>query len=487
MTDVKYHLGSRADVDIDRDGIVDVQMMLLPNPSHLEMVNPVVMGAVRSMQDTAGDPDDAFDEAMALLVHGDASFAGQGIVSESLNLGNLDAYTVGGAIHVIANNQLGFTTEPNESYSGQYSSDVARGYEMPVVHVNADDIEACALAAKMAVAYRFEFHKDFVIDLVGYRRHGHNENDEPRFTQPKVYQLLKDHPTLRQKWAMDLAADGVVTAEDIESLVSDTYRVLSTAMNAVDGSGATEERELPEDLGLRPEPMAGEEYTDTAVAREALLDLNRNINYIPEQLDLHTTVERVFERRREAVESDEASIDWAHAEALALGSIMQDGIGVRLTGQDTARGTFSQRHAVVWDQSSGERYVPLSNVEKCQLLGLQQPTVRSRADRVRARIQRLLRRYARNLGSTVRRLRQQRPKRNRRNDRFSTGEMGATFGPGAPVAARLRRSRTESLARASRTLSRSGIKRQHANRLSDHICTVFPFAEDGSGDAQGSG
>ena len=186
----------------------DIQLRLLPNPSHLEMVGPVVLGAVRAEQDAGLDGDDPQLEAMALLIHGDAAFAGQGIVAESLNLVNLDGYSVGGAIHVIANNQLGFTTEPREGYSGQYCSDIARGYEIPVVHVNAEDLEACSLVAKMAVSYRLRFRKDFVIDLVGYRRHGHNENDEPRFTQPTTYEEVAKRPTLREQWAERLIREG---------------------------------------------------------------------------------------------------------------------------------------------------------------------------------------------------------------------------------------------------------------------------------------
>ena len=238
MTDVKYHLGSRADVDVNQDGSTDIQLRLLPNPSHLEMVAPVVLGAVRAEQDSAAEGDDPQLEAMALLIHGDAAFAGQGIVAESLNLVNLEGYKVGGAIHVIANNQLGFTTEPQDGYSGQYCSDIARGYEIPVVHVNAEDIEACALVAKMAVSYRLKFRKDFVIDLVGYRRHGHNENDEPRFTQPTTYERLVNHPTLREQWANRLIDEEVVSQHQAERYETATLDALNGAMKSLNGSGA---------------------------------------------------------------------------------------------------------------------------------------------------------------------------------------------------------------------------------------------------------
>lgn len=363
MTDVKYHLGSRADVDVNQDGSTDILLRLLPNPSHLEMVDPVVLGAVRATQDEAPDENDPHLEAMGLLIHGDAAFAGQGVVAESLNLVNLDGYSVGGAIHVIANNQLGFTTQPNEGYSGQYCSDIARGYEIPVVHVNADDLEACSLAAKMAVSYRLKFRKEFVIDLIGYRRHGHNENDEPRFTQPVTYGELEQHPTLREQWARRLIAEEVVSEQEVDELVAETFEALSTAMNAVDGSGRGTNRQAPADLGLSPEPMQGMEYPETSIDEQRLIRLNAQITSLPVDFKVHPTVARAFGRRAQAVEDEEPNIDWAHAEALALGSVLQDGIAVRLTGQDCARGTFSQRHAVIWEQNTGRQYSPLEQVE----------------------------------------------------------------------------------------------------------------------------
>ena len=363
MTDVKYHLGSRADVDIDQDGSTDIQIRLLPNPSHLEMVDPVVLGAVRASQDAIDDGTDPHLEAMAVLIHGDAAFAGQGIVAESLNLVNLEGYSVGGAIHVIANNQLGFTTKPNEGYSGQYCSDIARGYEIPVVHVNAEDLEACALVAKMAISYRLKFRKEFVIDLVGYRRHGHNENDEPSFTQPVTYEKLKSHPTIREKWAKRLIDEEVISHDEDKSYVKATSDALNAAMKAVDESGAGTKRQEPADLGLTPEPMHGETFTETSVDRERIFKLNDQLCNLPDDFDLHPTVKRVFSRRAQVFENDERGIDWAHAETLALGSVMQDGIAVRLTGQDSSRGTFSQRHAVVWERETGRAHCPLEHIE----------------------------------------------------------------------------------------------------------------------------
>ena len=363
MTDVKYHLGSRADVDVNQDGSTDIQLRLLPNPSHLEMVAPVVLGAVRAEQDAVAEGDDPQLEAMALLIHGDAAFAGQGIVAESLNLVNLEGYKVGGAIHVIANNQLGFTTEPHDGYSGQYCSDIARGYEIPVVHVNAEDIEACALVAKMAVSYRLRFRKDFVIDLVGYRRHGHNENDEPRFTQPTTYEKVASHPTLREQWAERLIDEEVVSQHQVQMYETSTIDALTSAMESLDGSGEGTRRQEPADLGLSPEPMQGEEYFESPIDEDKLTRLNRTLSTIPEDFKLHPTVARVFERRAEVISDSKPGIDWAHAETLAIGSVLQDGVAVRLTGQDCARGTFSQRHAVVWEDGTGRTYCPLQKVE----------------------------------------------------------------------------------------------------------------------------
>ena len=363
MTDVKYHLGSRADVDVNQDGATDIQISLLPNPSHLEMVSPVVLGAVRAAQDASSEDDDPHLESMALLIHGDAAFVGQGIVAESLNLVSLDGYAVGGAIHVIANNQLGFTTEPHDGYSGQYCSDIARGYEIPVAHVNAEDLEACALVAKMAVSYRLRFRKDFVIDLVGYRRHGHNENDEPRFTQPIMYEKIANHLTLREQWAERLIKEEVVSQEEADEYVTATFDALNAAMDAVEGSGAGTKLQEPADLGLVPEPMQGEEYFESPLHEESLIMLNEKISKVPHDFKLHPTVERVLSRRAKALQAIESGIDWAHAEALAIGSVMQEGVAVRLTGQDCLRGTFSQRHAVVWEAGTGRTYCPLQKIE----------------------------------------------------------------------------------------------------------------------------
>lgn len=359
MTDVKYHMGARINRDVNGDGAADIALVLLPNPSHLELVNPVVVGAVRALQDRAANGDRE-SEAMGVIVHGDAAFAGQGIVAETLNLAGLPGYSTGGTIHVIVNNQLGFTTEPEEGYSTEHASDLARGFDVPIVHVNGDDVEACVAAAKLAVAYRQRFHKDFLIDLVGYRRFGHNENDEPSFTQPLMYNRIAEHPTVRSIWASTLAAEEVVSSDDADRMVADSFDLLQREADSALG----DDKEIVQptvDAG-NGNGNGGPDYGDiqTSVPSEDLRRLNELLATPPEGFGIHPRVARVIQRRREALD-DGGRFDWAHAESLAFGAILSDGRAVRLTGQDTQRGTFSQRHAVLHDYKTGDRWVPLKD------------------------------------------------------------------------------------------------------------------------------
>lgn len=365
MTDVKYHLGSRTGFDVNRDGTTDMVLRLLPNPSHLEMVTPAVLGAVRAVQDSAANVE-PYKSAMALLIHGDAAFAGQGIVSESLNLMNLDGYSVHGAVHVIANNQIGFTTDAIDAFSGSYASDVARGYEIPVVHVNADDVVACATAAKMAVSYRTRFKRDFVIDLVGYRRYGHNENDDPRITHPTLYRSVDAQPTIREKWAQELIDDGLLTSDDATELVASTARSMDTVRAKIEASGTVQHHEVPSDLGLMEEPEGGAEYADTAVDENIMREVNARITSLPDGFATHSTVSRIYDRRRNAFDKGAPPIDWSHAELLAFGTVLNEGINIRLTGQDCVRGTFSQRHAGVVEANTGETHFPLGSIESAK-------------------------------------------------------------------------------------------------------------------------
>ena len=358
--DVKYHQGA----DAHYSGMAgDISVSLLPNPSHLELVNPVVVGAVRATQDfdgkDGGSPIPAFDKAMGILIHGDAAFAAEGVVPETLNLGQLSGYSVGGVIHIVANNQIGFTAEAHESYSTVYSTDVARGFDIPIVHVNADDVEGCMGIMRLAFAYRQRFHKDFLVDIVGYRRYGHNEGDEPSFTQPIAYKKISEHPTVRSIWADILIKEGLLTSEEAKGMVADTNDRLQDALNTVQSM----EREAPT---VQPKPILEEDgpVLPTAVDGEKLKRLNEELHVIPEGFALNPKLERPLLRRREALEG--GRIDWAHAEALSFASLLSDGVPIRITGQDTERGTFTQRHAVFHDVDKGSKFTPLASLPSSQ-------------------------------------------------------------------------------------------------------------------------
>jgi 2-oxoglutarate dehydrogenase E1 component len=353
--DVKYHSGARR--ALEGGEAVNLMVSLAPNPSHLEAVDPVVEGMARAAGtevDRPGPP--RFDPVRTLpvLIHGDASFPGQGVVAETLNLFRLPGYHTGGTIHVIANNQLGFTTEPEDSRSTIYASDLARGFRIPIVHVNADHPEACLEAARLALAYRVRFHKDFVIDLVGYRRYGHNEGDEPSFTQPVMYRKIAGHPTVRQLWVKTLLERGLIQEGLAESLVRKHLDHIQRVYESLEA-----ERQLVEPVPEPPPPGAARHAT-TAVPAEQLRRLNAGLLEVPEGFAINRKLERARERRRQALDDlDQKTIDWAMAEELALASILEDGIAIRLTGQDVERGTFSQRHAVFYDVNTNRPFVPL--------------------------------------------------------------------------------------------------------------------------------
>ncbi len=353
--DVKYHLGARRAI---RDGQpVDLVVSMPPNPSHLEAVNPVVEGMARAagtFTDEPGAPRFNHIVSLPLLIHGDAAFSGQGIVAETLNLSRLPGYQTGGTIHIIANNQLGYTTLPEAGRSTLYASDLAKGFKIPIVHVNADDPEACIEVARLACTYRAAFKKDFLIDLISYRRYGHNEGDEPSFTQPRMYEIIDKHPTVRQQWADTLRERGMIEGDWPDKLVKEHLEHLQEILESL---------EPAEDLALKqpePPPRGAARQVQTAVSLERLQALNQALAQPPDDFNLNSKLKRVMKRRRQALaEPDEANIDWATAEALALASILADGIAIRMTGQDVARGTFSQRHAVLHDVESGQMLIPL--------------------------------------------------------------------------------------------------------------------------------
>ena len=361
MRDVKYHKG--AVTSIPRANGRALLLQMRSNPSHLELVDPVILGDVRASQDNMshpGEPRHHWDYAFGILIHGDASFAGQGIVPETLNLSLLPGYRTGGTIHIIANNQIGFTTEPHEQHSTEYSSDVARGYDMPVVHVNGDDVEACLMVARLALAYRQAFHKDIVIDLIGYRRFGHNEGDEPSFTQPLLYDAIARHPTVRAQWAERLVAEGLVTPQEVEAMAQRVRATLQEALDSVKDADISHEPppQIPDRVGQAT-------AAPTAVPQETLRRLQEEMDRLPDGFVLNPRLERPLKRRKDALVEGKG-IDWAHAEALAFASVLADGTSIRLTGQDTERGTFSQRHAVLHDAKTNARFVPLQALPSAQ-------------------------------------------------------------------------------------------------------------------------
>jgi 2-oxoglutarate dehydrogenase E1 component len=358
--DVKYHHGARGKRTVK--GVGELNITLAPNPSHLEFVNPVVIGIARAKQyerlTREALPD--FDSVVPILVHGDAAFAAEGVVAETLNLARLDAYRVGGTVHIIVNNQVGFTTAPRDGRSTSYSSDLAKGYGIPIIHVNADDPEACLGAIRLAMAFRREFHDDFVIDLVGYRRHGHNEGDEPAYTQPVMYEKIAEHPTVQEVYSTRLIEEGVVTDEIVAEMRAAITQELREAQDNVRDHDPVRDDEPDEEREIPVIPET------TGVALDVLERINKATVDLPEGFSPHPKLWRQLGRRA-SVFSPNRAIDWGHAETLAFGSLLMEGIPIRLTGQDVQRGTFSHRHAVLHDAETGEQFVPLADIGEGRL------------------------------------------------------------------------------------------------------------------------
>ncbi|HEY9228472.1 MAG TPA: 2-oxoglutarate dehydrogenase E1 component [Gemmatimonadaceae bacterium] len=353
--DVKYHMGYQGVRDVPGAGPVELE--LVPNPSHLEVVNPVVAGVARARQRVKGAAPNTRDEmsVLPIVIHGDASFAGEGIVPETLNMALLNGYRVGGSMHIIANNQVGFTTDPIDARSTHYASDPAKGYEIPIVHVNADDAEACLQAVRLGIAYRQRFNKDFLIDLVGYRRHGHNEADQPAFTQPMMYKIITDHPSPRAVFAARLVRERVATEADVAKADTDlSERLTKIYQEMKKGTPDT----TGDDAGAQKTFVAT--VAETNVRTERLVSLNEQLLTWPSTFKLHPTMQRTLPRRRDALGS--GAIDWGHAESLAFASLLIEGTSVRITGQDAERGTFSHRQAVLHDVNTGQTYSPLANL-----------------------------------------------------------------------------------------------------------------------------
>jgi 2-oxoglutarate dehydrogenase E1 component len=360
--DVKYHLGA-AGTRTTLAG--EITVTLASNPSHLEAVDPVVEGRARAEQTDRSTREGYHDPVVALpvLIHGDASFAGQGEVAETLNLGGLAGYSTGGTLHLIANNQVGFTTDPADGRSTRYSSDLAKGFDIPIVHVNADDPEAAISAIWLAMAYRRRFGHDVVVDLVGYRRHGHNEQDEAAYTQPLLAAAIAAHPTVRELYADSLVADGALTQEQADELESSVLTQIKAAHEALKETFGSAPPPAPD--GRIPAGAAGDVVT--AVAADKLRELNEQLLRTPEWFTPHPKLMKQLQRRRETTELhslEGGGIDWGQAEALAFASLLVDGIPVRLTGQDTERGTFSHRHAVLHDLNTGATFTPMQHLDE---------------------------------------------------------------------------------------------------------------------------
>ncbi len=369
--DVKYHLGAETVHKNEMTG-QEIKVLLAPNPSHLEYVNPVIQGMTRAAQETrsqAGAPLQNFDEGLAVVIHGDAAFPGEGIVAETLNLWNLRGYTVGGTIHIIVNNQIGFTTEPEDDRSTTFASDLARGFEIPLLHVNGDDTEACLAAARLAKAYRDTFHKDILIDLVGYRRWGHNEGDEPNFTQPQMYDTIRNHPTVREIYASFLEQRGMVSKEEADAMLKEAMAALDRAKKDADSGNFPVDPDEPDELDDEEADYTNDgklaRNTPPNVPNSELLALNQALLQWPQGFNLNYKLSRLLQRRGTAT-GPEGGIDWGHAEALAFASILADGTAIRLSGQDAERGTFSHRHAVLHDQKTGETFIPLQHLPQAE-------------------------------------------------------------------------------------------------------------------------
>jgi 2-oxoglutarate dehydrogenase E1 component len=358
--DVKYHLGTSTDREFDG---IKVHMSLVPNPSHLEAVNPVVLGKVRANQ-TARDDLGKHEQVLPVLLHGDAAFAGQGIVWECLGFSGIRGYNTGGCLHFIVNNQVGFTTSPQYARSSPYPSDVAKGVQAPIFHVNGDDPEAVTFACKIAIEFRQTFHRDIVIDMWCYRRFGHNEGDEPGFTQPLMYKVIKNHPAVSALYAQRLEAEGVIdanwanehAAHYVQALEQEFASAADYKANAADWFGGRWSG-----LSKPADPETARRNVPTGIARKLFDNLGRTLTTVPEGHNIHPTLSRVLDAKKTMFSSGE-NFDWATGEALAFGSLLSEGYGVRLSGQDSGRGTFSQRHGVWVDQTSEEKYVPLSTL-----------------------------------------------------------------------------------------------------------------------------
>ena len=474
--DVKYHYGAKGDYPLHSGGTVRITMP--PNPSHLEFVNPVILGMARTQQYVDRNGGTERDPALVvpILLHGDAAFAAEGVVAETLNLARLHGYEVGGAIHIIGNNQVGFTTNPSDGRSTRYASDLAKGYDIPVIHANADAPEECLAAVRLAMAYRARFQADAVIDLMGYRRHGHNEADEPAYTQPILYRWISEHPTARMQWAAELVARRLVTPEEVDERV----RTLAEELRAVkDGRVQVEAETVPSWTTPSYGAVDQDFEMDAGVPFERLERINRALLAVPDGFTVHPKLSRQLKRRDDDFNPDFRLV-WGHAEALGLGSLLDEGVPVRLSGQDSERGTFSHRHVVLNDAKTGERWTPLAQLSDARFEVYNSPLTEAATIGfeygVAVAADRDLVLWEAQFGDFVNVAQVM-------IDQFlSAGwsKWGQRSRLTLPPAARLRRSGSRALERTSRALPPALRGGQHARRLPLDAGPVFPSAAPAS-------
>ena len=476
--DVKYHVGATGTYHTETGKVILVR--LLPNPSHLEAIDPVVEGWCRAAQTQRRATTLHLDPMAALpvLIHGDAAFAGQGVVQEVMNLQSLPGYTTGGTVHFIADNQVGFTTDPQEGRSTRYASDLAKGFDIPIVHVNADDVEACLAAITFAYDYRRTYRRDVMVHLIGYRRFGHNEADEPAYTQPLMYQKIRQHPTVREIFAAKLIADGLIRPEEVDAMAKAAYGRVADAHKRVKEHLAAELDDLTHEQVVEEpdDPMLR-----TAVSHRLLTALNEQLLTFPKHFTPNTKLLRQMERRRAAIL--EGAIDWGTAESLAFASLITQGHPIRLTGQDTVRGTFSHRHLAFHDERNGEVFIPMQHLTDAQATFevLNSPLSEVGMSRFRVRLQRGRPRNAGDLGSAVRRLLQQRRDDRRPVRLVGPRQVGTALAPHHAAAPWLRGQRPRALERAHRALPAALRERQHAPReLLDTGAVLPPAAQSGA-------
>ena len=477
--DVKYHAGAHR--AIKGGARMELVVSMPPNPSHLEAIDPIVEGMARAagtMAKAGGPPTFDPTSSMPILIHGDAAFPGQGVVAETLNLSRLPGYTTGGTIHIIVNNQLGFTAGPEDSYSTSYASGLARGFKIPIVHVNADDPEACIEAARLAIAYRAKFKLDFLIDLIGYRRHGHNEGDEPAFTQPLMYQNINAHPTVREIWAHTLVERGAISKQAADDMNTRRLAALQAAMDSLQPEQDLVEPEPP------PSPAGAAARARTAVPLDRLREINTGLLATPAGFTFHRKLERAREKRAHVLEApDERTIDWAVAEELAMASILADYVSIRLTGEDVERGTFSHRHAVFHDAKTGKRHVPLQSFPQARAAFEVHNTPLTENAVIGFEYGYNIQEPSRLViwEAQYRRLHQRRAGDDRRVHRGGARQMGAAAVARAAPAARPRRAGARPRERATGALPATGGRHQPAHReLHDRRAVLPPAPAAGS-------